>query len=314
MANKKTGSARKVTREIDLDTIVHDEVIISPSGETDVEHEMNNSSDYYSGAEDEHTLKEIDVNLIDPSDRQQRTKFNQQRLQELSGSIKEKGVFQPVKVRPTEGGRYMLVFGERRLKAAKLAGLETIPAIVDWNITPDKAEEQTLLENIHREGLDAYGKALGVARLRDRYLGKLTDEEFARTILHKDRKTLYNWLSISSIPKDIFLNLYRHGLSTEKHIRSIRMLKPNEELMEQLKNDIITQGLSGQAALDKAREIIKINEVPKDTPATKTLRSVNKLINTLRTDRKKVTKECIKDLLYMSNLITQAVEEFKLEN
>src|SRR4051794_20543004 len=104
-------------------------------------------------AEPEEALHQIPATLIEPNARQPRTSFADQELRDLAGSIREHGVLQPILVRPLPGGRYELVAGERRLRAAKLAGLERVPAVVRSTEDHERLE-LALIENMAREDLN----------------------------------------------------------------------------------------------------------------------------------------------------------------
>ena len=105
----------------------------------------------------QHTVTMLDVELIDKNPYQTRYVFDEEPLRELADSIKENGVVQPVVVRPGRGsGRYILVLGERRLRASKMAGKQTIPALVR-RLSPQQAAEMTVLENVQRRGFESAG-------------------------------------------------------------------------------------------------------------------------------------------------------------
>jgi len=141
-------------------------------------------------------LHELAISSISPNRAQPRKSFNPQTLAELTATIKEKGVTQPVLVRRTETG-YELIAGERRWRAAQQAGLQTIPALVR-EVSDQEALELALIENLQRENLNAMEEAAGYQAL----LKDLTQEELAKR-LGKDRATIANMLRLLKLPRDI---------------------------------------------------------------------------------------------------------------
>src|SRR5437868_9284106 len=128
--------------------------------------------------------QEIDIDLIEPSPYQPRTKFHEQALDELSRSIKASGIIQPLVVRPV-GSRFQLIAGERRWRAAQRAGLDRVPAI-SRQVSDELALEMTLVENIQREDLNAIETARAFDRLMEEF--QLTQEAVAERT-GKDRAT-----------------------------------------------------------------------------------------------------------------------------
>ena len=143
-------------------------------------------------------IREIEIDLIRPGQEQPRTSFDQAKLEELAQSIRTTGVIQPLLVRPI-GGLFELVAGERRWRAAQLAGLSRIPAIVR-EIPNDKLLELALIENIQRAELNPVEEANAYKRLIES-LG-LTQEEVARRV-GRDRTFVTNYLRVLKLPRDI---------------------------------------------------------------------------------------------------------------
>jgi ParB family chromosome partitioning protein len=177
------------------------------------------------------------VELIDPNPLQPRTVFQQDRLQELAQSIRTNGVIQPLVVR-RRGERYQLIAGERRWRAAKLAGLAEVP-VVAREFNDDKLLEITLIENIQREDLNAIEVAHAFERLH-KDLG-LTHEEIARRT-GKDRTTITNLLRLLKLPGDVQALIADHRLSMG-HARAILGL-PSPELQRQAAEKASAQGMS----------------------------------------------------------------------
>src|SRR5438067_13684578 len=154
------------------------------------------STDQQSAASDE--IREIELDLIRPGSQQPRTNFDQAKLDELAQSIRSTGIIQPLLVRP-KGGLFELVAGERRWRAAQLAGLARIPAIVR-DIPDERLLEMALVENIQRQELNPIEEALAYKRLIDS-LG-LTQDEVARRV-GRDRTFVTNYLRVLKLPTDI---------------------------------------------------------------------------------------------------------------
>ncbi|MBW1645720.1 MAG: ParB/RepB/Spo0J family partition protein [Deltaproteobacteria bacterium] len=150
------------------------------------------------------------LSFIEPDERQPRRRFDPEKLAELAASIKEKGVVQPVLVRPTgEHGRYRLVAGERRWRAAQQAGLAQIPAIV-LSLDDRQAVEVSLIENLQREDLNVVEEARGYQRLIEEF--SFSHEEVART-LGKDRSTVTNMLRLLNLAPEVLAMLEENRLS-----------------------------------------------------------------------------------------------------
>ena len=168
-------------------------------------------------------LREIPVELIKPNERQPRTSFEQEGLGRLAESIGTRGVLQPLVVRPLSGGTYELVAGERRLRAAKLAGLETVPALVrhadDW-----ERLDLALAENMAREDLNPVDEARACAMLVDD-LG-ITKAEVGRRV-GRSRVAISNLIRLLDLP-DQALDLIESGQLSEAHGRALLMCKDHE--------------------------------------------------------------------------------------
>jgi ParB family transcriptional regulator, chromosome partitioning protein len=168
------------------------------------------------GEQDGAELRELAVELVAPNPDQPRKRFDEQALQALADSVQERGVLQPVLVRPRPGGTYELVAGERRWRAAQLAGLETLPALVQHR---DDAQslEAALIENMAREDLNPIEAARAVAALVEE-LG-LTREEVGRRV-GRSRVAVSNLLRLLDLPDDA-LGLVEDGSLTEGHGRAL---------------------------------------------------------------------------------------------
>ena len=172
------------------------------------------------GGQGEDGLREIPVELVEPNPRQPRRSFDEAALTELADSIRARGLLQPIIVRSLAGGRYELVAGERRLRAARLAELEAIPAVVreadDW-----ERLDLALAENMARVDLNAVEEARACAMLVDD-LG-LTKEELGRRV-GRSRVAISNLIRLLDLPEEA-LELIENGSLSEGHGRAILLCK-----------------------------------------------------------------------------------------
>ena len=194
-------------------------------------------------------INEIAIHLIKPNPDQPRTNFNEEALEELATSIREHGIIQPLTVRAADAGTYMIISGERRFRAAKLAGLESVPAYVrtanDGQIT-----EMALIENIQREDLNPIEIALTFRKLIDQY--ELTQERLSERI-GKKRATIANFLRLLKLPAEVQLGL-RDKTVDMGHARALLSVeKPTQQL--RLYNEILKKGLSVRQVEQRAKEI-----------------------------------------------------------
>jgi ParB family chromosome partitioning protein len=201
------------------------------------------------GAAPPDELREIAVELIRPNPRQPRSTFDGDALQALAESLGERGVLQPVLLRPVAGGTYEVVAGERRWRAAQLAGLETIPAIVRER---DDAEtlEVALIENVARQDLNPVDEARAIAALVEE-LG-LTREAVGKRI-GRSRVAVSNLLRILDLP-DEALALLESGALTEGHGRALLLAEDHAD-RRALARSAAEHGWSVRVTEQKAREI-----------------------------------------------------------
>jgi ParB family chromosome partitioning protein len=181
---------------------------------------------------------EIDINLISPNPKQPRTVFDEAALKELMVSIKEIGILQPPVVREVSGGRYELIMGERRYRAAKAVGLKTIPVIIRQ--TPDnELLREALIENIHRSQLNPLEEGAAYAQLLSDF--NCTHEELA-TKLGRSRPHLSNTMRLLSLPPTV-QNRVALGIISAGHARALLALTDATEI-EKLANRIVAENLS----------------------------------------------------------------------
>jgi ParB family transcriptional regulator, chromosome partitioning protein len=203
-------------------------------------------------------LRELPVEIVRPNPAQPRKRFDDEALQGLAGSLAERGVVQPILGRPVAGGTYEIVAGERRWRAAQLAGLERIPAIVRAH--DDAASlEVALVENMAREDLNPVEEARAVAALVEE-LG-LSREEVGKRV-GRSRVAISNLLRILDLP-DETLALLEAGRLTEGHGRAL-LMAPEHADRRRLARAAAEQGWSVRVTEDKARAAAS----PKRAPAT----------------------------------------------
>ena len=217
--NKKRGLGRGL-----------DAILESP--ETDIT-SRDISGDYVAGA-----VAEIDINLIEANPFQPRIEFDEEALAELAQSIKEQGIIQPITVRKLGYNHYQLISGERRLRASKLAGLSKIPAFI--RIANDEQMlELALIENIHRENLNAIEVAISYQRLIDEC--SLTQEQLSER-MGKSRSAIANFLRLLKLPAEIQIAL-RDGHISMAHARALINVEDKESQLRILQQ-IIEDDLS----------------------------------------------------------------------
>jgi ParB family chromosome partitioning protein len=186
-------------------------------------------------------ITELELDKIVPNEYQPRKVFNDEKLKELAASIKEQGVIQPVIVHKAGSG-YELIAGERRWRAARMAGLRTIPALVK-EATKRELLEMALIENIQREDLNALEAAEAYKRLQDEF--KLTQEDLAKRV-GKERSTITNFLRILGLPREVKKDLAGGALSMG-HAKAILSLERSRDQI-QVGAAIVKRGLSVREA------------------------------------------------------------------
>ena len=192
-------------------------------------------------------LLEIPLSRIIPNSFQPRRHFDEEHLVSLTASIRELGVLQPVLVRPAADDRYELVAGERRWRAAKRAGLQTIPALVR-QVNDDASLEQALVENLHREDLNPLEEAAAYQQLIEDF--HLTHEELAVRV-GKSRAAISNTLRLFQLPPTI-QRLVAEGQLAEGHARAM-LGTPDRAFQEALAKRAVNEGLSVRAVEDAVR-------------------------------------------------------------
>ena len=184
---------------------------------------------------------EVSIDSISPNPKQPRTVFNEEAMAELVASIKEIGILQPPVVRQTSPGRYELVMGERRFRAAKLAGLRSIPVII--RLTPDnELLREALIENIHRSQLNPLEEAAAYTQLLQDF--NCTHDELAHK-LGRSRPLISNTMRLLNLPASVQSRV-ASGVISAGHARALLGLS-NETQIDQLVKRIVAEGLSVRA-------------------------------------------------------------------
>ena len=195
-----------------------------------------------------HGVDKISIRSIKPNPYQPRQNFDETSLEELTASIKEKGILTPITVRKV-GNQFILIAGERRLRASKKSGLKKIPAYI-INVADDaEMVEMALIENIQRENLNPIEEAEAYNYLNNRF--KLTQRKIAKSV-GKKRVTISNSLRLLTLPREIKESI-RNGRLSAGHGRAILMMKTHNSMIGLWKK-IIKGKMSVRAAEDWAKE------------------------------------------------------------
>lgn len=205
-------------------------------------------------------IETLPLREIEPDPGQPRKTFDDETLAELSASIAEHGLLQPVAVRPKPSGGYLIVAGERRWRASRMAGLTEVPVIVK-DVTDEQAMELALVENLQREDLDPVEEAAGIRELMTRC--DLTQEQAARK-LGKSRSALANSLRLLSLPETV-LELLKSGFITIGHAKVILGL-PAPELQEEAAQMIADNQLNVRQAEALCKKLAKPAKEPVAAP------------------------------------------------
>ena len=205
-------------------------------------------------------IETLPLREIEPDPGQPRKTFDDETLAELSASIAEHGLLQPIAVRPKPSGGYLIVAGERRWRASRMAGLTEVPVIVK-DVTDEQAMELALVENLQREDLDPVEEAAGIRELMTRC--DLTQEQAARK-LGKSRSALANSLRLLSLPETV-LELLKSGFITIGHAKVVLGL-PTPELQEEAAQMIEDNQLNVRQAEALCKKLAKPAKEPVAAP------------------------------------------------
>jgi len=199
------------------------------------------------------SISEVELEKIVANPNQPRRNFDEESLKELSESIRSHGVISPITLRKNSDGTYLIIAGERRYRASKMAGMATIPAYVR-TAKDEQVMEWALIENIQREDLDAIEIALAYQRLMDEY--QLTQEKMSEKV-GKKRTTVANYLRLLKLPAEIQIGIKEKKLEMG-HARAI-LGSPSTEQQLALYHKIIKEGLS----VRRVEELVMEDKSPK---------------------------------------------------
>ncbi|NMA06945.1 MAG: ParB/RepB/Spo0J family partition protein [Ruminococcaceae bacterium] len=187
--------------------------------------------------EDGSAVQSIPISEIQPDIDQPREDFDVESLNQLAESIREHGILQPILVRPLPAGGYKIIAGERRFRAAHMANLTSVPALVK-NMGDIEAMETALIENLQREDLNPVEEAIGYSRLIE--ISQITQEEAAQRV-GKPRSSISNSLRLLSLP-DHTLNLLKQGKISSGHAKALLSKAPDQ--INRLADIVVKEGLS----------------------------------------------------------------------
>ncbi|MBO5672500.1 MAG: ParB/RepB/Spo0J family partition protein [Alistipes sp.] len=194
-------------------------------------------------------MAEVAIDEIEPNPLQPRKDFDEEALAELSASIAQLGVIQPITLKRTGEGRYTIISGERRWRASKMAGIEKLPAYIR-EVDDEDLHAMALVENIQRQDLNAIEIALGMQRLIDEC--GLTQEAMAEKV-GKKRSTVSNYMRLLALPSEVQLAL-KEGVITMGHAKAIGSL--DQELQITALKKCVRKGMSVRQAEQLARKLL----------------------------------------------------------
>lgn len=207
------------------------------------------------------SINEVEISKIVANPNQPRRTFDEEALEELAASIREHGVISPITLRKNDDDSYMIIAGERRFRASKLAGLETIPAYIR-TAKDEQVMEWSLVENIQRENLDAIEIALAYQRLMDEYT--LTQEKLSERV-GKKRATVANYLRLLKLPAEIQMGIKEKRIEMG-HARAILATKSAEAQLRLYKR-ILAKGLSVRQVEAMAGKDAEGGKTKSETPS-----------------------------------------------
>ncbi len=215
------------------------------------------------------TVANVSLKLVDSNPFQPRTDFDEESLQELAASIKEQGVIQPITIRKLDDGKFQLISGERRCRAALLAGLTDIPAYIR-TANDQEMREMAIVENIQRENLNPIEIALGYQQLIEDY--KFTQEVLSER-LGKSRPSISNHLRLLKLPGEVQIGL-RQELISMGHARALITLDDVQTQLD-IFHDIIAQGLSVRDVEEIVKNLSDAKENEPDSVNNKATKAGN---------------------------------------
>ncbi|MGI6697813.1 MAG: ParB/RepB/Spo0J family partition protein [Clostridiales bacterium] len=219
-------------------------------------------------------IEQIEIDRIRPNPYQPRKRFSHIAIEELALSIKEYGVLQPIAVKRMNDGFFELIAGERRVKAAKLAGFKNIPAIV-MEILDEDSTIIALIENLQREDLNFFEEAEGYASLMNDY--GLTQEQVAKKV-GKNQSTIANKIRLLRLPREVKEYIIQNGL-TERHARALLKI-PEKDIQIALASRIVEKNLRVKDAEELVERILdKLSAKKEDMPQEDINRNIRGSVN-----------------------------------
>lgn len=197
------------------------------------------------GSEGKETIR---VSDIEPNKNQPRKSFDEEALRQLADSIREHGVIQPLIVKTLDNGNYQIIAGERRWRAAKMAGLSDIPVVIRDDLSDKQAMQIAMIENLQRENLNPIEEALGYKELIDNY--KMTQERLA-AVLGKARSTIANSLGLLTMPNGV-QELLKKGSLSAGHCKALKKIKDEAVMIE-----VAQRAASGELSVRQVEAIAK---------------------------------------------------------
>jgi ParB family transcriptional regulator, chromosome partitioning protein len=207
-------------------------------------------------------LTEVPVRAIAPNPHQPRLQFDEEALQELADSIREHGLIQPLIVVRSSEDQFTLIAGERRWRAAQIAGLEALPVVIK-DVAPQQMLEMALVENVQRADLNALEEALAYKHLIDEF--SLTQDQVAQRV-GKSRVAVANTLRLLKLPEPIKARL-ADGLITEGHARALLTIG-DAAVQQHLLSQIVKNGLSVRQTEELVRRLMEDHPKTKKTQST----------------------------------------------
>ncbi|MEG6617460.1 ParB/RepB/Spo0J family partition protein [Peptococcaceae bacterium 1198_IL3148] len=249
--------------------------------------------------EDDSLFKLIPIDNVIPDPDQPRKTFSEDKLSELAASIKARGILQPIRVVPAdEPGKYIIVNGERRWRAAKQAELKEVPAYIGEDTSKSERLIDGLVENIVRANLSSIEKANAIVEIQ-KANPQLSDKALAKKI-GISRNMLYRLLNIHKLPEYMHEIFYAERL-TDRHAKALLMLDEHKQLQEELFQNISDEKISGTEAIKLAEEWL--SQITKKSPISKfygsfitKISKIDKKVEKMDETEKNLMKDQIKDM------------------
>lgn len=230
---------------------------------------------------DENGAVELNINDLEPNRSQPRKSFNEEAMSELADSIAQHGILQPLLVRPLLSGGYQIVAGERRWRASRMAGLQTVPAVIR-ELSDSEVMQLALIENLQREDLKPLEEANGYHMLMETF--GFTQDEISKTV-GKSRPAVTNALRLLNLPEEIRSMLER-GEMTAGHARTLLSFKDGKA-MDAAAKRVTAEGISVRELEKMAK---RANEEEKERPAQRRVRYFDEAELALRDVLNRVVK------------------------